>query len=271
MSTTERHLQSTPTGSLPALILTNDDGVGEPGLGALYRASEGLGRRVIVAPEGPRSSCGHSVTTGVEIPIEKLSDDRYAVGGTPADCVRIGLFCLEPQAAWVLSGINAGGNLGADIHHSGTVAAVREAALHGRGGIAFSHYLARGRAVDWEQAARWAARVLELLLDRPWEPGTFWNVNLPHPSPGTPEPRIISCVVDPSPLPLAFQLGEDARRVRYAGDYHARPRVPAGDVEVCFGGDISVSRVRLLPIDPDPPDLRRGARSALAEPGHPDA
>ncbi len=227
------------------LVLTNDDGLGEPGLEALFQATEGLGERRIIAPVGPQSSCSHAVTTGRSIPIERRGAGRIAVGGTPADCVRLAVHHLAPETTWVLSGINAGGNLGVDIHHSGTVAAVREAVIHGLPGIALSHYTARGRKLDWSRAAVWARRVLEELLERPWTPGTFWNVNFPHPDPDAPEPRIVDCPLDPSPLPLRFRIEPDG--ARYEGDYQGRARIPSADVEVCFSGQIAVSRVPLIP------------------------
>lgn len=227
------------------LILTNDDGYGEPGLDALAAATEGLGRRWIIAPDGPRSSCGHAVTTGRTIRFEARSVDHFVVDGTPADCVRLGLAHLVPPPCGVLSGINAGGNLGVDIHHSGTVAAVREAALHGIPGVAFSHYLARGRSPDWPRATRWARRALQSILQQPhwWEFGTFWNVNFPHLEPGADEPAIRFCPVDPSPLPLGFRIEDGA--ALYEGNYHERARVPGSDVDLCFRGYIVVSRVRL--------------------------
>jgi 5'-nucleotidase len=227
------------------LVLTNDDGVDAPGLAALHEAAAGLGSRRVIAPAGPWSGRGHAVTTHEPIRVGRRDGGRLAVEGTPADCVRLALHHLEPGAAWVLAGINAGGNLGADIHHSGTVAAAREAVLHGRPAIALSHYLARGRAPDWAGAAVRAARVLRVLLGRPWQPGTFWNVNLPHPEPGAPEPEIVFCPVDPSPLPLSFRLEGDV--ARYDGDYQGRARIPSADVAVCFGGRIAVSRVPLIP------------------------
>ncbi|HEX8201630.1 MAG TPA: 5'/3'-nucleotidase SurE [Isosphaeraceae bacterium] len=227
------------------LILTNDDGVDAPGLAALYEAAAGLGHRRVVAPAGPWSGRGHAVTTHGPIRVTPRDGDRRAVDGTPADCVRLALHHLEPTAAWVLAGINAGGNLGADIHHSGTVAAAREAVLHGRPAIALSHYIARGRPLDWSVAARRAARVLRLLLEESWQPGTFWNVNLPHAEPGGPEPEVVLCPVDPSPLPLSFRVEGDV--AHYDGDYQRRARVPAADVDVCFGGRIAVSRVPLIP------------------------
>ena len=229
------------------LILTNDDGTEEPGLAALFRAAEGLGRRRVVAPLGPQSSCSHAVTTNRPIRVEHRAEAWIAIDGTPADCVRLALHHFEPEADWVLSGINAGGNLGTDIHLSGTVAAAREAALHGVPGIALSHYLARGRQPDWRRAESWARRVLEILLAQVPEPGTFWNVNFPHPETGGREPSIVFCPVDRSPLPVRYEVEGDA--VVYVGDYHARARVPQSDIDVCFGGDIAVSRIRVWAAD----------------------
>src|SRR4051794_1097407 len=108
------------------LLLTNDDGIEAPGLAALYAAAEGPGARWVVAPTGHYSGCGHVVTTHAPVTIVRQGRDRFGVDGTPADCVRMALHHLEPGLSWVLSGINAGGNLGTDTHHSGTVAAVRE-------------------------------------------------------------------------------------------------------------------------------------------------
>jgi 5'-nucleotidase len=224
-------------------VLTNDDGVDAAGLEALRVAAESLGRTTVVAPVAPQSGCSHRVTTHETLTIARISTGRFAVNGTPADCVRLALHHLDPGFSWVLSGINAGGNLGTDVFHSGTVAAAREAVIHGRPAIALSHYLARGRAVDWDQAARWTRAVLVELLGQPWRPGTFWNINLPHPLPGSPEPRIVYCPVDPSPLPLDYRVeGETAR---YSGDYQRRARQPSSDVDVCFNGQIAVSLVRM--------------------------
>jgi 5'-nucleotidase len=227
------------------LVLTNDDGIDAPGIEALHRAAEGLGQRRVIAPEGAWSAKSHAITTHEPIRIERRPGDRLAVDGTPADCVRLALHHLAPDLAWVLSGINAGGNLGTDIHHSGTAAAVREAVIHGRPGIALSHFIVRGRPIDWSSAASRSSRVLRELLALPWEPGTFWNVNLPHPEPGGPEPGIVFCPLDPSPLPLSFKVEGDV--AVYNGNYQRRARISGADVEICFGGQIAVSRVPLIP------------------------
>ena len=143
-----------------------------------------------------------------------------------------------------MAGINAGGNLGTDIHHSGTVAAVREAAIHGVPGIALSHYIARGRVVDWNRAERWAEAILRRLMARPWEPGTFWNVNFPHPEPEQPEPEVVFCPLDPSPLPLRYRVEGD--QVDLRGRLPVATRRPGFDVDVCFGGRIAVTLIRVF-------------------------
>src|SRR4051812_38417238 len=122
------------------LLLTNDDGIDADGLQALCDAARPLGEPVVAAPALPQSGVSHAVTTGTAFRVEPRGPGRFAVAGTPADCVRVGLHRLAPDAAWVLSGVNHGGNLGADVYYSGTVAAVREAVLHGWPGVAFSHY-----------------------------------------------------------------------------------------------------------------------------------
>ncbi|MFO0957131.1 MAG: 5'/3'-nucleotidase SurE [Isosphaeraceae bacterium] len=241
----------------PQWLLTNDDGAEAPGLAALARACSGLARCVVAAPAIAWSCRGHSITTDAAFRLQPLGPDRFAIHASPADCVRIGLHTLAPGVDWVIAGINEGANLGADIHSSGTVAAAREAALHGRSAVAISHYLVRGRPVDWERAARWAARVLDLITRLPAEPVVLWNVNLPCPPADAPpeDPEIVVCPVDPSPLPLGYEVEGDL--ARYRGSYHERKRRPGGDVDVCFGGRISVSRLTLVPPWHEPGSLVR--------------
>ena len=225
------------------LLLTNDDGIDAPGLQALLVAVRQLGVVHVVAPASGHSGCGHRVTTDAPIRVHRLTESRFAVEGTPADCVRVALHELATATNWVLAGINAGGNLGADVYHSGTVAAVREAALHGRAGIAVSHYRRRGVAFDWDRAAVLILPVLRDLLLRPLPPESFWNVNLPHVAADAPDPAVVFCPLDPAPLPLRFRREGDL--FHYDGDYHGRQRTVGSDVDVCFGGNIAVTLLRL--------------------------
>ena len=225
------------------LIVTNDDGIEAPGLATLAAVAAAAGEVVVVAPDGAQSGVGHQVTTDAPILVQRLAPARYRVAGTPADCARLALTEVADDADWLLSGINHGGNLGADVYTSGTVAAAREAALLGRPAIALSHYVARGRAIDWALAARRIRPVLGLLLARPLEDGHFWNVNLPHPPDDAAEPAIVFCGLDTRPLGVRYRR-QGAAYV-YTGDYHLRPRQAGRDVDVCMGGDIAVTKVTL--------------------------
>lgn len=232
------------------ILLTNDDGIDAPGLAALAAAcSDWAGRVVVVAPREPHSGCGHRVTTDRPLVLERVGPDRYHVDGTPADCVRLALAALfrdGPGPDWVFSGINAGGNLGVDIHHSGTVAAAREAALHGARALAVSHYHRREAPIDWARATQWMRAVLSEVVPRSLATGEFWNVNFPHPVGGTggDVPEFVDCMIDPSPLPLGYE--NEAEGWRYRSRYHERARVVGGDVATCFGGRIAVSRGRVV-------------------------
>jgi len=226
------------------ILLTNDDGIDAPGLKALHRAALELGEPVVIAPVATLSGCSHRVTTNEPIRVEERGPGRFAIDGTPADCVRIGLHGVAPDTSWVLAGINHGGNLGADVWHSGTVAAVREAVLHGLPGIAVSHFRRKGQEYNWHEAAQWAVQVLHDLMARPRREGVFWNVNVPHLEPGRPMPEVKFCPLDPTPLPVRFH--REGELFYYNGDYHERRRQPGCDVDVCFRGGIAVTELKLL-------------------------
>ena len=223
------------------IILTNDDGIDAPGIRALQQAVDG--ESIIVAPNQQYSGCGHQVTTHKGMKLAQRAKDEYALDGTPADCTRMAISQIATNTKLVLSGINAGGNLGTDVYISGTVAAVREAAIHGIPGIAISHWVKRPLIIDWELATHWTSRVLTDLLARPLPPGSFWNVNLPHLEPEQPEPKIVLCKPSIDPLPVNFRVEEDT--YHYHGKYGDRDRTPGTDVDVCFGGNIAVTLIRL--------------------------
>ncbi len=226
------------------MILTNDDGYHAPGIAALRLAVESLGlEHAVIAPADAVSGCGHAVTTHAPLRSWPEESGGWSVSGTPADCVRLALHRFAPDAKWVVSGINAGGNLGVDLFHSGTVAAVREAVFHGHKGIALSHYVAKDFRIDWKRAAVWTARILPDLFARDLPPGSFWNVNYPCVEPSSPMPEVVFCPWDRSPLPLRYRY--DGSEASYDGVYHERSREPGHDVSVCFGGRIAVSLVTL--------------------------
>jgi 5'-nucleotidase len=223
------------------ILVTNDDGWDAPGLAALKTIAAELGEVHVLAPREPHSYAGHRVTTDATLFLEETAPGEFTLTGTPADCVRVGLTSLFEGIDVVLAGINRGGNLGADLFISGTVAAAREAALLGRPAIAISQFLKRGLAHDWNQSRELARPVIASLLREGCPSKGYWNVNLPHVADGT--PATVLCDPDNEPLDVRFErVGGE---VRYAGSYPARPRTPGRDVEHCFGGSITVSRLQL--------------------------
>lgn len=226
------------------LLITNDDGIDAEGLSALQAWSEAVFEEVwVVAPASQMSEIGHRVTTSSPLRYEKRGERRYAVQGTPADCTRVALSHLLPEKPdWVFAGINHGGNLGRhDFVISGTVAAVREGAFAGIPGVAFSHFMKRGLPLDWSLAAERAGRAFARLREESLAHGEFWTVNLPHSDSPADEPEVVFCPQEEHPLLVAYeQVGEN--ELQYVGDYHERPRRKGSDVDVCFGGDIAVSR-----------------------------
>ena len=226
-------------------LRTTDDGTDAPGLAALQNLVSGNGNCVVVAPAEEQSGCSHRTTTHESFQVHQVAENRFAVEGTPADCVRVGLHRLRDRFQFVLAGINSGGNLGVDAYHSGTIAAIREATLHGVPGVAFSHYRNRSlEPADWERAVRWVKPVLADLSSRSWEPCTLWNINVPCLPAGAVDPEIVFCPLDLNPLPLGYQE-EEPLKLRYRNDYHNRKRTPGSDVDVCFSGKIAVTHVRL--------------------------
>ena len=224
------------------ILLTNDDGWDAPGLAVLKALAAKLGEAIVVAPLEPHSYAGHRVTTNCPLILAETGPQEFTLTGTPADCVRLALTTLFPDIDLVLSGINRGGNLGADLFTSGTVAAVREAALLGRPGIAVSQYIRKGVALDWERSGELALPVIEQLMTEGCPAKGYWNVNLPHLESGE-NPDVIRCDPDNEPLDVRFRKEGDS--FHYDGSYVSRRRTPGKDVELCFGGSITVSRLLL--------------------------
>ena len=225
------------------IVLTNDDGVEAPGLQALFERLPDFGRIIVAAPDRPRSGVGHQVTTHSPIEVRELAAGRYSINGTPADCARIALKVLAPEADWLIAGINPGANLGSDVYNSGTVAAAREAAILGFRSIAISQYVARDLSIDWNATAYHADLVLKILFDRPLAKGNFWNVNLPHPLELESALEYEFCGLDTSPHNYVYR--REGGTYLYEGTIHERPRQPGRDVDVCFGGKVAITLLRV--------------------------
>ena len=174
-------------------LLTNDDGIYARGLLALYQELSRDAECLIVAPEVEQSAVGHAITIARPLMVRKARKNGsflgYAVLGTPADCVKIGLGELAGGPVdLVVSGINRGANVGINVLYSGTVSAATEAAIQGVPSLAIS--LDTHEEADYSAAARFARKMAAFLLENPL-PNVALNVNVP----AVPEEEIRGVVV----------------------------------------------------------------------------
>jgi len=167
------------------ILLSNDDGVDSPGLAALRAAVDDMGEVRVVAPAVPQSAAGHAITLRESLLVRPArigpggQFEAACVTGRPADCVRLAIRqLLDWPPELVLSGINAGANVGVNVFYSGTVAAAAEAAMLGIPAVALSAELAEPPP-DWPAIAACCRRVLDHLLAAGLAAGDLINVNLP--------------------------------------------------------------------------------------------
>lgn len=172
-----------PDLSKARVLISNDDGINAPGLKVLERAIHGLAKEVIVvAPESENSGAGHALTLQRPLRIRKVSKNRYAVDGTPTDCVLLAINEILGGEApdLVLSGVNRGGNIGDDVTYSGTVAVAMEATILGAPAVAFSQDMADGTDhLHWPTAEHWIPKVLKKMKGLEVPNSTLFNVNFP--------------------------------------------------------------------------------------------
>jgi 5'-nucleotidase len=169
------------------ILLSNDDGIDAHGLMVLERIARQLSSDVwIVAPTVERSGAGHSLTIHDPLRPVQISERRYSISGTPTDCVMVAInhIMKDSPPDLVLSGINHGGNLGEDVHYSGTVAAAMEGVLLGIPSVALSQVWSDGANIQWETAEQFAPDVIRRVCAVGWGKNVLINVNFPDRSPG---------------------------------------------------------------------------------------
>lgn len=165
---------------MPQILLTNDDGIGAPGIDALADALAELGEIFVVAPNGERSGASHSISVRRPITCEARGQARWSVDGTPTDAVILAFHkLLERKPDLVVSGINHGANVGQNIHYSGTVGAALEATINRVPAFALS-VGSRNAECDLGPAAHLGRELSRLLLERGLPEGVLLNVNVPE-------------------------------------------------------------------------------------------
>ncbi len=164
------------------ILVSNDDGIHAPGLKVLEKVAKTLSKDIwIVAPEYEQSGASHSLTLTQPLRIRKVGPRKYAVRGTPTDCVMMAIHELmkDKRPDLLLSGVNRGANLGEDVTYSGTVAVAMEGTLLGVPSIAMSQCFQFGHPVKWATAEHHAPKVIRKLLKAGWPKGVLININFP--------------------------------------------------------------------------------------------
>lgn len=179
------------------ILVVNDDGIHAPGLQAIATVLKSWGDVTVVAPHVEQSGVGHRITYLHPLLAHKEYRQQefygWRVEGSPADCVKLGIMELcGARPDLVVSGINAGANVGINVLYSGTVAAAIEGAFFGIPAIALSQWLNEDVAPDYDRTARLALPLCQKLYAEGIPAGTLWNLNFP---PARPEwPRGVTLV-----------------------------------------------------------------------------
>ena len=231
------------------VLVTNDDGIDADGVARL----EALARRYcddvwVIAPATHQSARSRGITLRTPLRVVELGEQRAAVTGTPLDTLMVGMqhFFDDRLPDLVLSGINHGGNTGADIGYSGTCGIVMEAAMHGIRGIAFSQHTVGG-VMDWSVADAHLNRVFDQVMQVSVPETIPLSVNFPAAM--ATEPGADSLLVVPQGFredKIGLTPGEDEEGPFYSFG-HLRdntPGSPVSDVAAVVGGRISVTPLR---------------------------
>lgn len=233
------------------ILVTNDDGIHAPGLKILEEIANGLSKDVwIVAPEHEQSGASHSLTLTQPLRLRKISSRKFAVRGTPTDCVMMGVHEImkDKRPALLLSGVNRGSNLGEDVTYSGTVAAAMEGTLLGIPSIALSQKLSPGHPVKWATTSHHAPKVIRKLLKKGWPKGVLININFPDVTSESVKGVQITRQGQRDLTDLMLDHRIDARGVPYywIGFRHENGRSPKGtDIRAVDDGYIAVSPLQL--------------------------
>jgi 5'-nucleotidase len=226
----------------PLILITNDDGIISPHLGALADALEDLAEVLVVAPERQRSAASHAITLHKPLRLHEIAPRRFALSGTPVDCVYVGILKLASRApALVLSGINDGYNLGSDVFYSGTVAGAIEGALRGTVGIAVSM---APRAPRPEAVVKFVRALVGKALAEPLAPGNVLNVN----APGAGETEVVWTVLGKRRYEDDVAERKDPRGRPYywiGGGVSGHDEIGGSDCEAVARGALSVTPLNL--------------------------
>jgi 5'-nucleotidase len=238
------------------ILLTNDDGIYAPGLGALFKRLIERHSVSVIAPDREQSAVGHGITLNQPLRVNPVSINNafqgYAVSGTPADCIKMGVLeILDSKPDMVISGINPGANVGININYSGTVAAAKEATLYGILAIAVSIHSREVR--NYEEAAIFIEALAEDVHANGLPFGTFLNVNIPN-RPLKEIAGIRISRLDMDFFPEFIDKRMDPRRRTYY--WQGCDSLPAGKSTDIDGSALCKDFISITPIKCDQTDYR---------------
>lgn len=233
------------------ILITNDDGIDAPGLAVLEKVAATISDDIwVVAPQTDQSGLSHSLTLGDPLRLRELGHRRFALRGTPSDCVIMATRrIIGTQPDLVLSGINAGQNTADDVTYSGTVAGAIEGTLIGIPSIAFSQTFdsENNAPISWAPTEAFAGDVIRRLLAFGFPPGILYNVNFPN----LPVEEIAGVEITHQGR-LIHSLYIDERTDPRGNTYYwlgyrrrQSEKVPGTDLYAIDGGSVSVTPLRL--------------------------
>jgi 5'-nucleotidase len=235
------------------ILVTNDDGIHSPGLELLERVARELSDDVwTVAPEFDNSGVSHSLSLSDPLRLREVSERRFAVKGTPTDCVIMATrhVLREARPDLVLSGINRGSNVAEDVGYSGTIAGAMEGTVLGISSIALSQaYGKSGREnIKWHCGERHGAATIRLILEAGIPAGTVVNVNFPDCEPDEVAGIAVTAQGKRDNELLGIEERRDGRGNPYFWiGFSRKPFTPGNgtDLKALAEGKISVTPLRL--------------------------
>ena len=249
------------------ILITNDDGINARGLAVLETIARQISADVtVVAPESDQSGVAHSLSLNDPLRLREVSPGRFAVKGTPTDCVLMGIHNImgDGRPDLVLSGVNHGHNLAEDVFYSGTVAGAREGAILGIPSIALSQGYAPGMRDDvhWACAETHAPEIIRRLLAHGVPRDRLINVNFPGCAASDVKGVAVTAQGRRDMSVVSLEERRDGRQKPYFWIRYGRSRAtpPAGsDLEAVYGGKISITPLQLDLTD----NLTRGRLAEL--------
>jgi 5'-nucleotidase len=235
------------------ILVTNDDGIHAPGLDVLEKIARQISDDVlIVAPEYDQSGVSHSLSLNDPLRLRQLDENKYAVKGTPTDCVIMGArHLMKKLPELVLSGVNRGRNAGEDVLYSGTVAAAKEAAVLGIPSFALSQAYNSQKGLEpyWETPLKLAPDIIRRVLKQGIPKDVLVNINFPDCAPGAVKGIAVTSQGKRDQQLLHIEARHDGRGNPYYWIAFSRGHKPTGalgtDLNALMDHRISVTPLRL--------------------------